>query len=319
MGTDNPSQAALNKMLDQVTRVTVAHPTPHRFTRRLVERVVYKTKSPDDIAALKDTLRIIEAPSTFGHCMCIGDPWLSFYKGRHKIAQLSCHHGRSIRWAAEWKWDAVLQDGMQLVNWLAERGVTSLREEVEAMQQRAEIARQQAERWLNAMPACLNRFAQQMMHGERGIGMAIFVPKSVGTKPGQTPARRTVSREIAPLLDELERSYEDQPTLVLALFYWFGHSAGPWSGFPAYEGIPEEVLASYPTEVLISALAGAELSPEHLEGAARFFSGLLFHRYEPDGARLLPPELRLRLLDHVLQSGTEDNKNRAQRALGPAQ
>lgn len=124
-----PTQASLDALLERVTRVKVV-PPPLSYGQR---NPLLDTSSESDIAALREALRIVEDPDAFYHCMCGGNPWLELYARRKLVATVSCHHGISIRWSA-WTWDAVLADGMQLVNWLAERGVTSLRDEVARLQ-----------------------------------------------------------------------------------------------------------------------------------------------------------------------------------------
>ena len=46
----------------------------------------------------RSKMRIVEDPSTFGHCMCLGDPAIELYEKRKKVATIGFHHGRSIRW-----------------------------------------------------------------------------------------------------------------------------------------------------------------------------------------------------------------------------
>jgi hypothetical protein len=310
----NPNQALLDQMLDKATRVEVAEPFADPETRRLVQRVVYTTDSQDDIEALRQTLRIIEDPSTFGHCMCIGSPWLVFYGRDGELAKISCHHGRSIRWDAAWAWDAVLKNGWELVEWLAGRGVTGLKAEVERMAKAAEIGRRNVQRWLQAMPVCLQPFIQGMMSGPGGYGMVTFSPKPDRKKPTKTPTYK-VNKRIAPMVEALERAYSGNRQKVLDLFHWYGNGAGPWSGFPSYESYADDILAAYPTAELVAALLETDLSECQLEGAARFFAGKSFHKMEPKGAQVLLPDLRERLLRHTEQTGDEDKIDRAENAF----
>lgn len=61
----------------------------------------------------------------------------------------------SIRWDA-WKHDAQLRDGTRILDWLAGRGVTGPREEMEADRRRAEETRQAIDAWREATPPCLD-------------------------------------------------------------------------------------------------------------------------------------------------------------------
>ena len=58
---------------------------------------------------------------------------------------------------------------------------------------------------------------------------------------------------------------------LLIVFGWFGSGAGPWSGYPAYESVTEQLLLYYPTPLLIDALTTSTPSDAQWLGAARFF------------------------------------------------
>jgi hypothetical protein len=90
---------------------------------------------------------------------------------------------------------------------------------------------------------------------------------------------------------------------ILALFAWYGSGAGPWSGFPAYEVVPQDLLMGYPTVELVAAAQSPGLTPAQLEGAARFFASWDFDRQRPGDIKSLPAELKSRLQQHVLDSG----------------
>jgi hypothetical protein len=91
---------------------------------------------------------------------------------------------------------------------------------------------------------------------------------------------------------------------------------GRWSGFPAYEVVAEKLLLDYSTRELLSAIEGKDLTTAQLEGVARLFGGFKFVSYRTAELRLLPPELKARLLEHSLKSDNEDKRGRAQRAFG---
>jgi hypothetical protein len=70
---------------------------------------------------LRSSLEVVEDPTTFGHCMCLGSPTIECYRGQDLLAAIGIHHGLSIRWDA-WKHDAHLRDGSALLNWFDARG-----------------------------------------------------------------------------------------------------------------------------------------------------------------------------------------------------
>src|SRR5262245_55003523 len=65
------------------------------------------------------------------------------------------------------------------------------------------------------------------------------------------------------------------------LFGWFGSGQGPWSGFPMYEQVAEQLLLDFPTDALVEALTQHQITPTQLEGAARYFAGWGFRKHKP--------------------------------------
>ena len=143
---------------------------------------------------------------------------------------------------------------------------------------------------------------------------------------------------MTPVLESLSAAYPEPQARILALFRWFGRGAGPWTGFPVYEQLAEQILLQFPVEELIDALQDAPLSEEHLEGAARFFAGWAFaNRASGEGVQLppsltysslaaylpersgdpapIPAELRQRLLAHCQRSSDGDKRCRAESAF----
>lgn len=117
------------------------------------------------------------------------------------------------------------------------------------------------------------------------------------------------------LRDAIGKEFPDPRQRILALFAWFGSGAGPWSGFPSYEEVAEELLLDVPTPDLIAAAQTAGLSEPQLEGAARLFGGWAFGQRRPDDRRTLPADLKRKLLDHSLKSADGDKLRRARKAF----
>lgn len=122
--------------------------------------------------------------------------------------------------------------------------------------------------------------------------------------------------DVAPLRRALEAAVLDKNERILALFTWYGSGAGPWSGFPSYEDIAETMLLDYATADLLAATAGKTLTTTQTEGVARLFAGWTFHQLRPDDLRVVPAELKARLLKHSLASASEDKRGRARSAFG---
>lgn len=285
----NPSQSSLDALFTKVTRLRCINGGMVRG-KPLGTEVLLDVSDTQTIASLHACLTIVEDETTFGHCMCLGDQTLQLYAGETVTATIGVHHGSSIRWEA-WKHDALLQNGRQLLTWLADRGVTGPLQAFEEDRRRSEEDHRAAAKWREAMPTGLLPFWGQM----------------------QVPA---VTHDVAPLLRALEAAYPDPETRVLELFRWYGSGMGRWSGFPVYEIVAEELLLTFPTQQLVAALTRHSLTSAHLEGAARYFAGYYFGKHKGRERREIPPELKSRLLAHSLVTSDEDKAHRAKAAFG---
>jgi hypothetical protein len=282
----DPSQATLGAMLGNVTLVRVID-GGMVGDKPMGTAVLLEVSDPSSIASLRDTLAIIEDPDTFGHCMCLGNPTLQLYAGQDVVATIGMHHGVAVRWSA-WKHDAHLRDGRGLREWLADRGVLGPRKEYEDAERRAAESVRFASAWVDGMPPCLRPYWENMQ------GFEV---------------------DLAPMRQALQDAYATQAERILALFAWFGSGAGPWSGYPMYEGVTEDLLFDYPTSALVSALSTRTLTQAELEGGARFFAGWDFSQKRRQDRSLLSSRLRNQLLEHALTSKIQDNIDRANKRL----
>src|SRR5581483_6213885 len=92
------------------------------------EETLLTVTKPAELAELRECLRIAYSGL---HCICMGGPVLEVSGEGGVRATITLHHGQSIRWDSEWRWDAELADGRRLIEWLAARGVRGPLEEVE--------------------------------------------------------------------------------------------------------------------------------------------------------------------------------------------
>ncbi len=288
----SPSQAQLQALFEAADRVRVLEGGVSRG-RALGKAVLFESAEPQDLRALGEALAIVEDPSTFGHCMCLGDEAVELYAGRRRLATLGMHHGRSIRWEA-WAYDARLYDSESLLEWFSDRGMPGPHERFRADLERARAGRLAADRWLEAMPECLRPL---WPHGHEGGAV--------------------LDREV---VAATEQGYPDLQERARRLFSWFGRGAGPWSGYPSYENVAEKLLLRIPLEDLLQCAedvsSGAFGDPHSLEGIARLFGSWSFRQRHPQGLRRLSPALRRRLLEHGQCSDNEDKRARAQAAFG---
>ena len=117
----DPAQFDLDALLPTVSRVRVLAGGASHGKAMGTEALLDVT----DKAALKqlsDAFEIVEDPSTFSHCACLGGPTLELFAENRLVATIGLQHRHAIRWS-KWKHDARLKDGSYLNKWLIEQGL----------------------------------------------------------------------------------------------------------------------------------------------------------------------------------------------------
>jgi len=284
-----PSQVSIDELLTKTHAVRVLEGgNCHREGEE--RRLLAETSEPAALASLRATLQIVDPGEHCIHCMCCGDPSLEFVAADgSRLALISIHHGKSIRWQ-EWRSDARLVDGVALAVWLAERGIdSSIKEfarEVEA-DRKWEVDRA---RWRAAMPPALVPFWPA---AENSMGM----------------------QDVTPLKSAIESSLPDERGRIRMLLEWFGSGAGPWSGFPAYEIAAERLLLEYSTANIVASIESAPTTFALREGAARLFAGSDFLAQRPTKLDRIPGHLKRLLWVHSKYTRDDDKRARAQVAF----
>lgn len=248
--------------------------------------VLFESSDRRDLDTLKASLRV-EMPERHLHCMCDGTPAIFLYANGEKIGEITNHHTMLIR-CSLWESDARLVDAQAFLKWFDDRNIPGPRREYEAGLERDKKWQADERKWVGAMPAAL--------------------------KP-LWPAIDPLNPDLNPLRKALAEQLPEKTDRILALFSWYGSGAGPWSGFPSYEGVAEKMLLDYTTVDLLSAIENKELTEAQTEGVARLFGGWAFS-HRPNDDQLLSAELRTRLLKHSLRNADDDKRGRAQRAFG---
>jgi hypothetical protein len=268
-------------------RVREVNVSSMREDKPVKPMVLYETTDPAEISSLAKALQT--GAEGVGHCMCYGTLVYEI-ESAAGTRQLSLHHGVTLR--EEGAFDNVpLLSPDACMDWLSARGITFVREEYEQARQRDAESQAHAERWRAALPSSLARFFDEM-----GDGMG-FAGKP---QPEWTAA--------------LASEYPDLGQRAVMLLRLFGSGAGPWSGYPSYEGVPEALLLEMPLDVLLA--AAEEATDDRVtEGAARLFAGWYFGCQRPDDRAALPAELKRRLLEHAERSAHDDNRVRARAAF----
>jgi tetratricopeptide (TPR) repeat protein len=117
----DPAQQDLDALWPKVTRICVLEGAMFKG-RAMGGPVLIDSSDANATGELASCLRIVEDPSTFGHCQCLGGPTIEFYSGPEHIATIGLQHGKAIRWK-QWYHDAQLEAGDRLTRWLHRHGI----------------------------------------------------------------------------------------------------------------------------------------------------------------------------------------------------
>lgn len=281
-----PAQASASALPRDGLESFVLEASRVRCFTPMDRELLYETANRDDLAALAVALRTAPASDERWYCMCIGTLVFTFEAPQPR--SITLHHGESLRWEGS-EGNIALVDPDAAMGWLSARGMGFVREQYDRDRRRSDAGAALARRWRAALPASLVPFFDRSL-GESDDG---------GPKPAAA----------------LEAELPDPVERARVLLDLFGSGAGPWSGYPAYEALPAQLLLDLPLDVLLAAI-GDTPDERRREGAARLFSSWDFHqRREPDIAKL-PDALRRQLLAHAEASTDEDKRARARAALG---
>jgi hypothetical protein len=279
--------AELRALIDRADQVVVEASSHFAFD------VVYSSADRRDLSELKTALSLETSEDEF-HCLCMPDWRIRLLRKKKEMGTIVVYpDGLTIGFTG-WSGDARILEKETWLQWFDARKIAGPRQGAEEQEAQDKRARAAAEHWEAAMPASLRpvwpRFAG-----------ALF--------PGQETNTEVLDEELA-------KEFPDASQRIRALMSWFGSGAGPWSGFPMYESVAEEMLLKYGTAELLVAVKERTLTEAELEGAARLFAGWDFNQRRPQDNRLLPADLKRTLLAHSLQSGNEDKQQRARQAFG---
>lgn len=257
----NPSQESLNKALRNIDRVKVF--ASGMYIDKVVDeqKVLAESNSDSDVESFKQCMKIKEDPNTFNHCMCLGFPTFTLYKGDKRVAVLGCQHDAAIRWS-EWHWDAQLQNPKMLAKWLASHGYEDQLKRLLKAEENAKGAKGNWETWKADCPPCLG--FDDYLQSER-----LYVCQS---RLGERKITRIQpAKELVSYVKTLRENYKSNQQAILALLTWAGHDTQYCDdeGRPAVEGLPDVFLDTYNwKEILLAIRATSQVKP--LTGAVRY-------------------------------------------------
>jgi hypothetical protein len=281
--SDAPTTAGIRRLLVRATEVVIIEESPDELDGTDAARL---SVTGSEIAELARRLAIIDG-GMGDHCLCLGWPTILLLDARGvEFARWTLHH--EIRIRAVGNCDADLLDGPGLADWLADHGLTGMRQAVQdRVRQDAELEERRI-RWVRSAPPGLTEAAESVSRREDGAEQA--------------------------LADLVARSYPDVTERIRTLAAWAGMSARNGDGgWYWYELVPQQMLLPEPTDAIFHALTSAPLTAAQLDGAAELFTCMKWTR--PIRAEI-PEPLRSTLITHVSATGTEPMKFRMRHGYG---
>jgi len=302
---DAPTNKSLRDVFERATRLVISDGSSPVIT----------ITDNNEISGLKESLTINERVST-GYILESPDIGIVLFDGNQRIAVLGIIGPIALRWSERWDCDGIIANGKQMVTWLAARGLAEPKKILDEMSQEQAKDKEQTARWLAAMPECLRPL------WKAPDGFNTFTPnadqaagREAATSMEQADSDKSPAAQAMALM---EKNYPDRTALITGLLSWVGSGAGPWSGYPSYEQMAEDILLRVPTKDIVAALEANAPTDPVIEGAARYFASWDFSQAKPGEIRLLPDDLKKTLLDHSLKSTDDDRREQARKAFQTA-
>ena len=251
------------------------------------QTVLFSSLERSDLRDLGEALRVVRAE---GVCGCIGTLHIELYRANDRTASID-YVGSRIKIGDV---DGTLVDRDKLLAWFDSRGIPGPRRDAHDEAVRKERGVASERRWVEAMPVSLRALWDEARNSTIHSGL---------------------DPDLRPWRVALEQGVPDQGARITGLLSWYGSGDGPWSGYPAYEGMAEALLLAYETPDLVAAVDSNLFDDRVVEGGARLFATHAF-RDRPNASVLVPQHLKNLLLEHSLKDPNDDKRERAKGAFG---
>jgi hypothetical protein len=233
--------------------------------------------------------------------MCLGGPCIELYSKDSLKLCLGIQHGNAIRWLS-WASDAELLKPAEFISWLASKGATGPKQEMEWQIEQAKfnsIESQQARlnQFIEKMPASMKNFLGTIKLGQGERGSMSYMLEDMSPKYKAIPAGQRMSAAKAAIASQFQKT-QDQ---IRALLEWSAAIEYPNAG--VYRNFPTQVLLEYdPGEILAVIKAGTKGSSTWV-GASRLYSYMGFRDKFLYGYPDLDDQLKQRILQELKATG----------------
>lgn len=244
-----PTNQELTKLFVGVDKVVIKDGGVYE-TRAMSEKIVLTISQADKIQKLNDFLQIDETNTGF-YCMCLGTYAIELYSNAEIKATIGFHHGDSIRYHY-WHGDAALAKSNELLNFLAEEGLTEPLADRKEQERSMEADRIVERKWLDIAPRCFQKYWKQICSQANNYFTA--------------------------LVRDLTLEIPDREDQIITLLQTFGETENFWTAYPSYEELPNDILKLYATEEIITAYVNSERNYKIRRGLGRYLCSFEFKK-----------------------------------------
>ncbi len=244
-----PTNEELVKLFIDVDKVVIKDGGVNE-TKAMSDKIVLTISQADIIQKLSTLLQINEENTGF-YCMCLGTYAIELYASTEIKATIGFHHGVSIRYHY-WNGDAELAKSDELLNFLAEHGLTKPLDDRKVQERKMEADRIAERKWLDIAPKCFQKYWSQIC----SIDNNYFVS----------------------LVEELNLELPNRQKQIVTLLQTFGMTENFWTFYPSYENLPNDILKTFETEEIIKAYLNSDRNYKTRSGLGRYLCSYEFKK-----------------------------------------
>jgi hypothetical protein len=244
-----PSNEGLKKLFVDVHQVIIKDGGVYE-DKALYDEILLTISRPDDIQTFHQLLGINEHRIGF-YCMCLGTYAIELYNDDGLKATIGFHHGISIRYN-KWNSDAELANSDELLSFLAVQGFTKPLADRLEEKRNQESDRVAARKWLDAAPKCFHKYQKQIYDSDTSCSSS--------------------------LISDLNLEIPNRQKQIISLLQLFGKTEKFWTGYPAYEELPNDILKTFELKDIIEAYIQSDRNYKTRKGLGRLLCSFEFKK-----------------------------------------
>ena len=257
-----PTNENLNKLFLGVDNVVIKESGVYQ-NKAVKDNIVLTLSHFDTIRQLQSLLEITEPTEPF-YCMCSGDYAIELIVDKKINATLGFHHGVSIRYDS-WYGDSELAKRDELLEFLAQHGLTKPLTERLEEKRNMEANRIIERKWLDNTPKCFSKYWTEINSSDNSY--------------------------LNFLIADLNREIPKVENQIIILLQTFGETENFWTYYPIYEELPNEILKTFDIKKIISVYLQSDRNYQTREGLGRFLCSFKFKKIRKKHLKDIPKEV----------------------------